>query len=102
MSNKVLVIPATMAVGKDFPQLLPLADGNLKPAAECSRDEVAEAIAECRAMSEASRQRLEAAYREHLRDLELLAQVSAYHDRFEEWEAIRQGQDVRERLWQVE
>jgi len=102
MSDNVLVIPATVKVGPDFPQLLPLANGDLKAVAECTRTEVGEAVAECRSMTRASRERLEEAYREHLKDLELLAQVSAYHERFEQWTAIREGRNVRELLWQVE
>jgi hypothetical protein len=102
MSNNVLVIPATVRVGRDFPELLPLANGDLKPVAECSRSEVSEAVAECRAMTRASRERLEAVYQEHLKDLELLAQVSAYYERFDDWAAIREGRDVRELLWQVD
>ncbi|MGD8339136.1 MAG: hypothetical protein PVH89_00050 [Gammaproteobacteria bacterium] len=102
MTQNVLVIPATVTVGKDFPQFLPIADGDLKPATECTRAEVGEAIAECRGMAKASRERLEAAYQEHLRDLELLAQVSAYYQRFEKWGAIREGREVEERLWPVE
>jgi hypothetical protein len=53
-------------------------------------------------MTRASRERLEAVYQEHLKDLELLAQVSAYYERFDDWAAIREGRDVKELLWQVE
>jgi hypothetical protein len=102
MSNNVFVIPATVKVGRDFPDLLPLANGDLKPVTACSRAEVNEAVAECRSMTQASRQRLEAVYQEHLRDLELLAQVSAYYERFDEWVAIREGREVKELLWQTE
>ncbi|HUF73612.1 MAG TPA: hypothetical protein VMR74_12015 [Gammaproteobacteria bacterium] len=102
MSDNVLVIPATVKVGPDFPQLLPLANGDLKAAAECTRAEVGEAVAECRGMARASRERLEQAYREHVKDLELLAQVSAYYERFDQWSALREGRNVREILWQVE
>ena len=102
MTQNVLVIPATVTVGTDFPEFLPLADGDIKPATQCTRPEVGQAISECRNMVKASRERLEAAYQEHLRDLELLAQVSAYYQRYEEWSAIREGRDVEERLWQVE
>ena len=102
MSDNVLVIPATVRVGPDFPQLLPLANGDLKAVAECTREEVGEAVAECRSMAEASRDRLEQAYREHLKDLELLAQVSAYFERYADWSAIREGRAVREMLWRVE
>lgn len=102
MSDNVLVIPATVRVGPGFPELLPLANGDLKAVADCTRADVGEAVAECRSMTQASRERLEQAYREHLRDLELLAQVSAYFDRFDEWAALREGRPVREMLWQVE
>lgn len=102
MTDNVLIIPATVKVGRDFPQYLPLPNGDLKPAAECSRSEVGDAVAECRELARASRERLEAAYREHLEHLALLAQVSAYHACFDDWEAIREGREVRERLWQVE
>jgi hypothetical protein len=102
MTQNVLVIPATVTVGKDFPQFLPLANGDVKAATECTRAEVGEAITECRGMARASRERLEAAYQEHLRDLELLAQVSAYYQRYDKWGAIREGREVEERLWPVE
>jgi hypothetical protein len=102
MSDNVFVIPATVKVGPGFPELLPLANGDLKPVIECSRPEVMEAVAECRSMTRASRERLEAVYQEHLKDLELLAQVSAYYERFDDWAAIREGRDVKELLWQVE
>jgi hypothetical protein len=102
MTQNVLVIPATVTVGSDFPQLLPLADGDLKPAAECTRAEIGQAVLECRSLAKASRERLDAAYQEHLRDLELLAQVAAYYERYDDWGAIREGRDVEERLWEVE
>lgn len=102
MSNNVFVIPGTVKVGPDFPELLPLANGDLKSVTECSQADVKEAVAECRLMTEASRQRLEAVYQEHLKDLELLAQVSAYYERFDDWAAIREGRKVKELLWQVE
>jgi hypothetical protein len=102
MSDNVLVIPATVMVGRDFPEVLPLANGDLKAIADCSRSEVAEAVAECRQMTVASRERLEQVYQEHLKDLELFAQVSAYYERFDDWSAIREGGDVKELLWQVE
>lgn len=103
MADNVLVIPATLKVGKNFPPYLPLAHGALKPTAECSKEEVAQAVAECRAVAATSRRRLDEAYQDHLKDIELLAQVSAYLARFEQWNgAIREGQDVGEILWQVE
>ena len=46
MTQNVLVIPATVTVGKDFPECLPIANGDLKPTAQCTRPEVGEAIAE--------------------------------------------------------
>ena len=60
-----------------------------------------DAVAECRALVQASRERLEAAYDEHISDVKLLAQVSAYLDRFDQWESVRQGKEPRELLWQV-
>jgi len=102
MADNVLVIPATLKVGKNFPPYLPLADGAIKPVAECSKEEVAQAVEECRVVAATSRQRLEAAYQDHLKDVELLAQVSAYLARFEQWNAIREGEEVSEILWQVE
>jgi hypothetical protein len=102
MSNNVFVIPATIRVGKEFPPYLPLADGSVKPSAECSQSEVREAVEECRAVAHSSRTRLEAAYQDHLKDVELLAQVSAYAERYEQWAGIREGAEVGEILWQVE
>lgn len=102
MADNVLVIPATLRVGPDFPPYLPLPNGDLKPSPECSRDEVAEAVRECRELVQASRLRLEQAYQEHLRDLELLAQVSAYHEKFDQWAALREGGEPKEMLWEVE
>jgi hypothetical protein len=100
--ENVFVIPATVKVGKEMPPYLPLADGKVKPIAECSKVEVEEAVEECRFVAQTSRERLEAAYRDHLKDIELLAQVSAYHARYEQWAAIRDGGEVGELLWQVE
>jgi hypothetical protein len=102
MADNVLVIPATLNVGKNFPPYLPLADGALKPTAECTKEEVAQAVEECRAVAETSRRRLEAAYQDHLKDIELLAQVSAYLARYEQWSAVREGGEVNEIIWQVE
>jgi hypothetical protein len=102
MADNVLVIPATVKVGRDFPQYLPLPNGDLKATPECSRADVEQARAEVRLLAEASRARLEQAYQEHLRDIELLAQLSAYLQKFDQWEAIRRGGEVRELLWQVE
>ena len=100
--ESVFVIPATMRVGKDMPPYLPLADGSVKPIADCSRAEIEEAVEECRFVAQTSRERLEAAYRDHVKDIELLAQVSAYFARYEQWAAIRDGGEVGEFLWQVE
>ena len=100
--ESVFVIPATMRVGKDMPPYLPLADGKVKPIAECSKAEIEEAVEECRFVAQTSRERLEAAYRDHVKDIELLAQVSAYFARYEQWAAIRDGGEVGEFLWQVE
>jgi hypothetical protein len=102
MSDNVLVIPATVKVGTGFPPYLPLADGNLKESADCSREEVREAVEECRNLAQASRARLEDAYQEHLKDIELLAQVSAYLKKFDQWDAVRDGDEPNELLWQVE
>ena len=102
MADNVLVIPATVTVGRNFPDVLPLSNGDLKPVAECTREDVADAVNECRGLARASRDRLDAAYAEHVRDLELLAQVSAYLERYDDWAAIRAGRDVKERLWQIE
>jgi hypothetical protein len=102
MSSNVLVIPATMTVGRNFPEYLPLPNGDLKDVRDCTRDDIADAVHECRDLARASRERLEAAYQEHLRDVELLAQVSAYFERFDQWTAIREGGQVKELLWQVE
>ena len=99
--ENVFVIPATVKVGKEMPPYLPLADGKVKPIAECSQAEVEEAVEECRFVAQTSRERLEAAYRDHLKDIELLAQVSAYHARYEQWAAIRDGGEVSELLWEV-
>ena len=102
MADNVLVIPATIMVGKDFPTYLPLANGDLKATAVCSREQVAEAVNECREVVQASRRRLEQAYQEHLADIELLAQVSAYLKKFDQWEAVRAGEDPDEVIWEVE
>ena len=101
-TENVLVIPATSTVGSHFPPYLPLADGSLKPIAECTREEVAEAVDEFRALTARSRERLQQAYEEHVRDVESLAQVSAYLEKYDEWKAIRDGGTVREQLWSVE
>jgi len=102
MSDKVLVIPATFKVGAEFPPNLPLPDGEVKPTADCSQSEVAAAVEELKAVARMSRDRLEQAYVEHVRDVETLAQISAYLARFEQWEAVRSGGQVRETLWHVE
>lgn len=101
MADSVLVIPATISVGKNFPPYLPLPNGDLKPSAECTREEVGQAARECMALARASRERLQQAYEEHLRDIELLAQVSAYQEKFEQWETIRQGGEPKVLLWEV-
>lgn len=101
MADSVLVIPATISVGTDFPTYLPLPNGDLKPSAECTREEVGQAVTECMALAKASRERLQQAYEEHLRDIEMLAQVSAYHSKYDQWETIRQGGEPRVLLWEV-
>lgn len=100
--EKVLVIPATFVVGETFPANLPLADGSVKPIADCSEDEVRQAVDELKAVVEGSRLRLRKAYEEHLQDLEVYAQVSAYLDRYEEWSGVRGDGVVRQTIWSVE
>jgi hypothetical protein len=102
MTDKALVIPATYRVGAEFPPYLPLQDGSVKPTAECSLSEVAEAVEEIKAVARASRERLQLAYADHVRDVEMLAQISAYLAKFDEWAAFRSGGKVREVLWDVE
>jgi hypothetical protein len=102
MADNVLVIPATIRVGREFPPYLPLPDGNLKATAECTKDDVRRAVAECRLLAQSSRARLEDTYQDHLKDIELLAQVSAYLEKFEQWQELRDGGEVKEILWQVE
>ena len=102
MADNVFVIPATIRVGRDFPPYLPVANGDLKPTPECTREDIAEAVSECREMASSSRLRLEQAYQEHLRDVEMLAQVSAYLDKFEQWSSLREGGEPKELLWEVE
>ena len=98
-SDNVLVIPATFLVGRSFPPNLPLADGSVKEIGECARPEVEQAVDEIKALAEASRNRLRKAYDEHVEDLEMLAQLSAYLERYEEWRGVRDGDGVREIIW---
>ncbi len=100
--DKALVIPATFVVGEAFPANLPLADGSLKPIADCSKEEVKQAVDELRAVVEGSRRRLRKAYDEHLEDLEVYAQLSAYLDRYEEWAGVRNDDGVRPTIWSVD
>ncbi len=102
MADKALVIPASFRVGSQFPDELPLADGSLKPLSECSRSEVAEAVNELKSVATRSRERLDDAYAEHIQDIEMLAQISAYLTRFEQWQALREGGSVRETLWHLQ
>jgi hypothetical protein len=102
VSDKVLVIPATFRVGSELPPYLPVAEGGLKPTNECTREDVAAAIAELKDAARASRERLETVYAEHVRDVEVLAQVAAYLDRYDEWAALRRGGQAREILWQLD
>ena len=102
MSDNVLVIPATFIVGKQFPANLPLPDGSMKPIGQCSREEVGMAVAEVRAMSENSRERLRRVYDEHVQDLEVLAQLSAYEQKFAEWDGVRKDREVAEVLWTLD
>ena len=100
--EKALVIPATFVVGEAFPANLPLADGSLKPIAECSQEEVKQAVDELRAVVEGSQRRLRRAYEEHLEDLEIYAQLAAYLDRYDEWAGIREDGRVRPTIWSVD
>ena len=100
--EKVLVIPATFVVGESFPANLPLADGSVKPLAECTQDDVREAVAELRAVVASSRSRLQRAYDEHLEDLEVYAQLSAYLDRYDDWSGLRTGSPVKQTIWSVD
>ena len=99
--EKVLVIPATFMVGDSFPANLPLADGSVKPIGECSREEVREAVTELKAVVDGSRSRLRRAYEEHLQDLEIYAQLSAYFERYDEWTGVRGNGVVRQTIWSV-
>jgi len=101
-SDNVLVIPATFMVGRSFPANLPLADGSVKPIAECSKAEVQQAVAEIKALADTSRNRLRKAYDEHVEDLEMFAQISAYLERYEDWEGVREGEGVRDVIWSVD
>jgi hypothetical protein len=100
--EKVLVIPATFVVGESFPENLPLADGSVKPIAECSREEVGQAVEELKAVVDGSRSRLRKAYEEHIQDLEIYAQLSAYLQRYEDWTAVRGSGVVRHTIWSVD
>lgn len=100
--EKVLVIPATFVVGDTFPANLPLADGSVKPIADCSKAEVGEAVAELRAVVEGSRARLRKAYDEHIQDLEVYAQLSAYLERYDEWGGVRGDGAVKQTIWSVD
>jgi hypothetical protein len=100
--DKALVIPATFVVGSSFPANLPLADGTMKAISDCSRPEVAEAVEEMRAVVQASRQKLGKAYDEHLQDLEILAQLSAYLEKYEEWSGVRTNGSVKQTIWSVD
>lgn len=100
--DKALVIPATFVVGEAFPANLPLADGSVKPIADCTKDDVRQAVAELRAVVMGSRRRLHKAYDEHLEDLEIYAQLSAYLDRFDEWTGVREDGDLRPTIWPID
>jgi len=100
--NNALVIPATYVVGEAFPANLPLADGSLKPIADCSQQEVKQAVDELRAVVKGSRRRLHKAYEEHLEDLKVYAQLSAYFDRYDEWAGIREHGSVKPTIWSVD
>jgi hypothetical protein len=102
VADKAFVIPATFRVGSELPPYLPVADGGLKPTNECTQSDVATAVEELKSAARTSRERLETAYAEHVRDVEVLAQVTAYLARFEQWDALRRGGKVREILWHVD
>ena len=102
MPDKVLVIPATVTVGRGLPGYLPLANGDLKELRQCTRADVEEAVGVLRDLARTSRERLEASYQDHLRDVESLAQVAAYCTKFDQWKEIREGGAPREILWEVE
>jgi hypothetical protein len=102
VSDKVLVIPATFRVGSELPPNLPVADGGLKPTSECTREDVAAAVEELKSAARASRDRLEVVYAEHVRDVEVLAQVMAYLDRYDQWDSLRHGGQARETLWHID
>ena len=102
MTDNVLVIPTTHRVGGELPANLPLGDGSLKPLAECTRAEVAEAVEELRALARASRARLEQAHETHLYDVRLLAQLSAYLAHYEEWADVRRGGEIKPFLWHLD
>jgi len=99
--DNVLVIPATFVVGEAFPENLPLADGSLKPIAECSKDEVRQAVDEIKAVVDGSRARLHKAYQEHIEDLEIYAQLCAYLQRYEDWTGVRGDGEIRHTIWSV-
>ena len=101
MSDNVLVIPASFMVGKSFPANLPLASGSMKPVAECSLEDVRQAVEEVRAVADGSRARLHKAYDEHVQDLEVLTQLSAYAEKYDQWAGVRNGDPVPEVLWGV-
>jgi len=100
--DNVLVIPATFVVGETFPANLPLADGTVKPIAECSREEVRQSVEELRAVVEGSRGRLHKAYDEHIEDLQVFAQLAAYLHHFDAWTGVRGDGVVRHTIWSVD
>lgn len=100
--DNVLVIPATFVVGEAFPENLPLADGSVKPIAQCSKDEVGQAVEELRAVVNGSRARLHRVYEEHIQDLEIFAQLSAYLHRYENWTGVRGDGVVGHTIWSVD
>jgi hypothetical protein len=100
--DKALVIPATFIVGDSFPANLPLADGSVKPIGQCSKAEVEQAVEEIKAVVDSSRQRLHRAYDEHLQDLEVFAQLSAYLARYDAWSGVRDNGAVKQTIWSVD
>ncbi len=62
---------------------------------------VRQAVEEVRAVADRSRARLHKAYDEHVQDLEVLTQLSAYAEKYDQWAGVRNGDPVPEVLWGV-
>ena len=100
--DNVLVIPATFIVGENFPANLPLADGTVKPIAECSKEEVRQSVEDLRAVVDGSRARLHRAYDEHIEDLQVYAQLEAYLHHFDAWTGVRGDGVIKHTIWSVD